>query len=243
MPGTAESPTIRDWIVRKRTAPLRDAGPELCDISRRNPPTSFERDADHWLQALLATVQDLGASLDDSLGGDSISPAFPKAALLEELEGILARVWQAQQQDNSCRAWTRGLAPRCLLQMRVSYLTLVSCYVDIMQRGGAQSEGRLVERLQLLDSAVWLLRQWVGAALVYSPAHEDDARKLVPLVRVPRQGQSTMSRWLSSLRGEMDGLKPQVRGRDLLDAWLQQLERDEEELVELVARLSISIQN
>ena len=221
---------------RRRAAGLPPRPPRALRASDR----LFENHG-AWLQELLLTVQELGAQLDDGVGG-SADPAstFPKAEVLEELEAIVARVRDASQESFSS---LRGRVVQCMLGCRVPYLTLLTSYACLLQNDAAAGrEDAELEHMQLLDSALFCARQWLEVALVYSPAHEKDARNLAPLIRVGASGRSTMTDWIAAFRNKRERLRRQADGAGARrGAWLQVAERELEELSLLVARFSVSL--
>jgi len=218
---------------RRRTAGLPQRPARASDLRL------FENHG-AWLQQLLLTVQELGAQLDDGVGGSAdLGSTFPKGEVLEELEAIIARVRDASQDAFSA---LRGRVVQCMLGCRVPYLTLLTSYARLLQNDAVTGrEDAELEHMQLLDSAIFCARQWLEAALVYSPAHEEDARKLAPLIRAGASGRSTMTDWIAAFRNKRERLRRQADGAGRRGAWMQVAERELEELSLLVARFSVSL--
>ena len=192
----------------------------------------------NWLLQLLRHFSQLLLQLDDGLGLSEGAAGFPLTSCLRELEWIVAHVrlgCEARGLRGDVDA-LRGQVALTLLASHVQYQPLVSAYVELLSHGSTAANPSL--QLQLVDGALFCVRQWLDLALLQSPAHEDDARRLVPLVLVSRGGESTLVGWLRLLRGKVQ----ELRGLPLPDAWLRQAELEAGRITVLLQQFCVTLE-
>ena len=236
--------TVRDFIRGRLAGPVG-----LALLTRDNSwPVKFE-DHTQWLQglAMLVTVCTLVEALDEGLGlgsgaglgNGSVNPVVPLDFILRELEAIVGHVRMILNPDEA--AQLRGLVGRRLVESRVPYLSLIETYVVLLRREPSMSNE---EKLSLADGAACSIRRWLEAALVFSPAHEEDARKLVPLVRAARgQRQSKMQEWIDELAAVTMAQNHQLHPDPVLGSrgWLGEINRELEQVRDLLERFRVSL--